>query len=110
MAETTATTWRCDYCGTPILRTDTLVQVGEATFCCPSCDLAAERGDLAHRSRRSGGYVLACAQCGTPILFREVMVTRGPNTYCCGNCAEVAHLVATGQPVQGLPRPVAPVV
>lgn len=82
---------QCGSCGTPIVRRETLVQADGVIYCCPNCELAAQRGDLARRARRGGGYVLTCNLCGTPIFLPEIMITRGRRSYCCANCAEVAQ-------------------
>ncbi len=82
---------QCGFCGTPIVRREMLVQVNGIIYCCPNCELAAERGDLARRARRGGGYVLACHLCHTPIFVPEIMIIQGQRNYCCVNCAEVAQ-------------------
>jgi hypothetical protein len=86
---------RCAYCATPIVATETLVEVGGLLFCCPNCELAAQNPEASRRARRGGGLVLTCGHCGTPIIFSEIMVPGPVANYCCPNCA-----VAAGQRAQ----------
>ena len=84
---------QCAFCGTPIIQTDKLVQVGGLIYCCPNCELAARQPELSRRAaKRGGGLVLTCNLCRTPIFLPEIMVVRGQRNYCCLNCAEVARL------------------
>jgi uncharacterized Zn finger protein (UPF0148 family) len=83
--------WRCAYCGTPIIRPETLVDVAGTLYCSPNCELMSRNPEIARRARRGGGLVLACNQCGTPIFLPEIMVHEGTRSYCGPNCAAVAH-------------------
>lgn len=91
----TAGGMRCAFCSTPIVRTDTLVEIDGIYYCCPNCELAARQPAVARHARRGGGLVLTCTHCGTPIIFSEIMVPAGGHVYCCANCAEIAGRRAT---------------
>jgi hypothetical protein len=91
MAAVTDGAQPCAYCGTPIVRFETVVEIDGIRYCCPNCELAAQNPERSQRARRGGGLVLTCTHCGTPIIVSEIMVHADGRSYCCLNCAEVVR-------------------